>query len=913
MSCSINKAANYCLISMLGAGIAAAATPRIPFTFVENQGQADPHVRFIGTGGAFRAWFEDNGLTLQQNQSVVRISFAGSGRSRITAGAPSGAAVNYVRGNDRAQWQGGLQALNGIHYSGMWAGIEINYAAGPDGMSSEYVVAPGADTGSIRLQMSGTASITASGSLLIHGESGDVSMAAPSIYQSTGGIKTRVAGGFQMNPDGTVGFSVGNYDHAAALTISQALVSSPSPLFSGYFGGSSQDVITAVAIDSLNNIIVAGYTSSPDLPATGGFRSQYAGSVDAFVASFSPNGGSMNYCTYIGGSSRDQATGVAVDGARNVYVTGYTTSTNFPTASPSQAHLSGSRDAFVVKLSSQGNALIYSTYFGGTGVDSGSAISVDSTGAAFIVGDTTSTNLPATGFAQAHLKGAQDAFVAKLTPSGSLSFVTYLGGSGTDHGAAIHLGAVGGVFVAGYTSSTDFPTVAAWQPKSGGGQDGFVVKLTPDGKTIKFSTYLGGSGGSAGAPEEINAITVDGYNNIIVGGVTSSPNFPVTAGAMQTTYGGQTDGFISRFNVNGQLTQSTFVGGSSADAINGLVVDFHGTVYATGSTSSQDFPVQLPIQNVNNGLLDAFAVKLNPTLSKMTFGTYLGGSASDQGNAIAVDSETSIVVAGQTSSGDFPTAGSVQSSMPSTLPSFITKIAPSFTLGVAYANAGQMAFTADPWHVASYTASTLYGNATDIAVAGDWTGSGVKRIGVFRNGTWILDTNGNGVIDAADKTVTFGQAGDIPVVGDWRGTGQIALGLFRNGTFILDLSGHLSGTPTGLQDATFVFGQGGDIPVAGDWNNSGTSKIGIFRNGLWLLDWNGDHVFTSQDRNCTYGQAGDIPVVGDWDSSGTPNKIGVYRNGIWLLDYDGDGVFGTPGLTELTLGFGFAGYNPLVF
>jgi hypothetical protein len=387
----------------------------------------------------------------------------------------------------------------------------------------------------------------------------------------------------------------------------------------------------------------------------------------------------------------------------------------------------------------------------------------------------------------------------------------------------------------------------------------------------------------------------------------------VTPGVLQTTLGGQSDGFVSRFTNAGALLQSTFVGGALSDGINGLALDFNGDPYVTGFTSSQDFPVQRPVQNINTGAMDAFAVKLNKSLSNVLFGTYLGGTGSDSGNAIAVDSETSIVIVGQTSSGDFPVAGVLPNSLPSTLTSFITKIAPSFTLGTAYAFQSQLSFTADPWHVASYVSSAVFGNATDRPIAGDWDGSGKKRIGVFRNGLWILDSNGNGVLDASDKTVSFGQAGDIPVVGDWRGTGRIALGVFRQGTFILDLSGHLTGIPTGLMDATFVFGQGGDIPVVADWNGSGTAKAGVFRNGLWLVDYNGDRVYNGLDRSYVYGQAGDIPIVGDWDSSGNPAKIGIYRAGLWILDYDGDNAYTVPYVNEMVVGFGFAGYMPLVF
>ncbi len=639
---------------------------------------------------------------------------------------------------------------------------------------------------------------------------------------------------------------------------------------------------------------------------------KYGGNIDAFVASFSAAGGTLNYCTFIGGSGDDQATGIAVDSAGSPYITGWTTSSNFPVVGGFQRKLSGTRDAFVTKLSPAGNALIYSTYLGGSGVDSGYSITLNST-SAVVVGDTTSTNLATVSPIQAHSGGGQDAFFAMVNPAGSaLTVLTYFGGSGIDHASCVHVAPQGAIILGGYTWSTNFPTTNPAQAKSGGGQDGFVMKLSTTGTAVKFSTYLGGSGGSNGAPEQVTSVNVDPLFYIVVAGTTSSFDFPVTAGAFQTTFGGETDGFVARYTQAGVLLQSTFVGGSLADTISAIALDFHGDVYVTGSTDSQDFPVRNPTQAGNAGGADAFAVKLNNTLSTLMFGSYLGGSGGDGGNSIAVDFETSIIVAGQTSSGNFPTAGSMRNFSSEVLSSFITKIAPNFTAGVAYPAQSTLTVTTDAWHVATDVQSTVFGNSTDLPIAGDWTGSGVRRMGIFRNGTWILDTNGNGVIDAADKTVVFGQAGDVPVVGDWLGTGKIALGLFRAGSFILDLSGHLSGVPTGQADATFSFGQSGDKPAVGDWNLSGTAKVGIFRNGLWLVDYTGSRVYANA-RSYTYGQAGDLPVVGDWDSSGTVSKIGVYRSGLWILDYDGDNTWTTPYVNELAFGFGIAGYTPLIF
>jgi hypothetical protein len=360
----------------------------------------------------------------------------------------------------------------------------------------------------------------------------------------------------------------------------------------------------------------------------------------------------------------------------------------------------------------------------------------------------------------------------------------------------------------------------------------------------------------------------------------------------------------------GALRLATYIGGSLDDAANAVVVDNLGYAIVTGSTTSPDFPVVNPIQSSNAGGMDAFIVRSGYTTT--AFATYLGGTGNDSGNAIALDSLTGIVIAGSTGSANFPVAGNAGQWNGSMLSSFVTKLAPNFTLNVVDAPT----FIYDTWHNTGYNGPNLtltsssFGLAGDIPVMGDWDGSGVKRIGVFRNGTWYLDINGNGVFDSGVKSVAFGETGDIPLLGDWNGTGRIKLGLFRNGSFILDLSGHLSGIATGLSDATFPFGLPGDIPVAADWSQSGTTKVGVFRSGLWLVDYNGDRVFNSLDRTYIYGQAGDLPVIGDWSSTGVQN-IGVYRQGIWILDYYSAFTI-SPTARNIVAAFGGAGYLTLV-
>ncbi len=446
----------YALAAVTARAAISPGSPSLPFVFVENRGQANTGIRYVGTGPEFKAWFEDHGVTLQQGQTAVRISFEGSAKPRVTAEDPIGARANYLHGNDPSHWQTDLPLFTAIRYAGLWPGIELSYRAERSRVKAEYVVAAGADPSRVLLKFEGEPQIQGDGRLRVSGASGDFVEDRPVLYQSPGGKRVEIAGGFERLPGGLIGFWTGAYDR------SQPLVIDPAILFSGYFGGSTEDDITAIGIDGLNNVVVAGWTASTDLPATAGARKQTGGGVDAFVASFLPNGGALIYCTYLGGSGDDRAFGLAIDSGRNVYVTGWTSSQNFPVLGAFQSHLRGTRDAFVAKLNAAGNALVYSTYLGGSAVDAGYAIGLDAIDSAVIVGDSTSSDLPVTaGVFQSKPGGSQDVFVAKLSPAGNaLAFLTYLGGSGIDHGACLAIGPGGAYYVGGYTWSSNFPTAS---------------------------------------------------------------------------------------------------------------------------------------------------------------------------------------------------------------------------------------------------------------------------------------------------------------------------------------------------------------------------------------------------------------------------------------------------------------------
>ncbi len=321
----------FLLCMALQAAPANPHRPAMPFAFVENRGQADPHFRYLGLGPDFRAWFGDQGVLLQRGASVVRITFADPARSHglpvippITATDPLGAKANFLRGNDRKQWQTDLALFKAIHYSGIWPGVEITYKAEKSTLEAEYLVAPGASPDEIRLSFDGQAEIEPDGTLRIRRQAGDFIEDKPLIYQNITGARVQVDGRYRNFPDGSVGFEVGDYDRHSPLIIDPAI------LISGFFGGNGEENITAITFDVQNNILVGGWTTSTNLAAGGGAQQRYGGSVDAFVAAFLPDGGPLIYCTYLGGSGADEALGIATDSSRNVYITGWNVITELP-------------------------------------------------------------------------------------------------------------------------------------------------------------------------------------------------------------------------------------------------------------------------------------------------------------------------------------------------------------------------------------------------------------------------------------------------------------------------------------------------------------------------------------------------------------------------------------------------------
>jgi hypothetical protein len=391
-------------------------------------------------------------------------------------------------------------------------------------------------------------------------------------------------------------------------------------VYATYLGGAAEDFGRGIAVDATGAAYVTGETASADFPTTpGAVQPALGGFVDAFVAKLAPDGAALIYATFLGGGDFDGGRAVVVDAAGAAYVTG-DASADFPvTPGAVQPTLHGFRDAFVTKLAPAGTALVYSTYLGGSSAEIGNGIAVDAAGAAYLTGETASPDFPTTpGVVQPSFGGDEDAFVAKLTPDGTaLVYATYLGGSSFDIGQGIAVDGTGAAYVTGTTGSfggpNNFPTTpGAVQPTFGGLQDAFVAKLTPDGTTLVYATYLGGSQFDGG-----QGIAVDAAGAAYVMGATSSSEFPTTPDAIQPTLSGDVDSFITTLTPSGVgLAFSTYLGGSGSDlgmGISGqiIAVDAAGAVYVTWGTDSSDFPTTAGVvQPKLGGGTDAFLAKI---------------------------------------------------------------------------------------------------------------------------------------------------------------------------------------------------------------------------------------------------------------------------------------------------------------
>jgi hypothetical protein len=657
-----------------GAAVATAESPAssiasIPLSFEQNQGQSDPRARFVARGGAYDAFFTDEGASIlvrdptAERRSVITIRpLNGRINSAPQASHPLPGTVNYLMGDDPARHVTDVKTYARLKYASVYPGIDIVYYGTRRALEYDLIVAPKADPRRIRLLFDGADRVALSdeGDLTLRAGSRDVTFQKPIAYQEIEGHRRNVDARYVLLGDDHVGFRLGRYDARYALVI--------DPLLS--FSTNLWGAATGVALDGASNIYVVGYTSIAELPLAGGYQTQLAGTTDAYVAKLNPTATAAIYTTYLGARrATTYGLGIAVDSAGSAYVTGTSTGSAFP-ITPGAFQATGS--TFMTKLVPAGNALVYSTRLA-TPV---AAIAVDDGGNTFMTGTTSALTTTAGAFQPTKIGGTAP-YVAKLNPSGTaMLYATYLGGSANDEGKAIAVDAGGNAYVAGVARSSDFPTRNPLRPALSGLTDAFVAKLNPSGTALVYSTYLGGS-----ADERGFGVAVDAIGQAVVVGWTKSADFPVTPGVFQPRIGyvnpAISNAFVTKLNSGGNgLVYSSYLGGKwcltatvnsclgffgtdeGIDVLASVAIDALGYAYVGGYATSTEFPLVDSMEAVSpDG--DSWHVpliaKVAPAGDRLVYAAVLGLKAQDvKVSQIAQDGSGNLVVVGNAPSEYFP-------------------------------------------------------------------------------------------------------------------------------------------------------------------------------------------------------------------------------------------------------------------
>ena len=710
---------------------------KMPLAFEANDGQSDRQVKFVSRGAGYNLFLTSNeaifslqnpgqeraahGLPLREKgATVVGMKLVGASTKADVAGQEELAGKsNYFVGSDPNRWHANVRQYAKVRYAGVYPGVDLVYYGHRGQVEYDFVVAPGSDPERIKFDIRGAKEIRSDvqGDLALRSGDREIRWHKPVVYQENGGRKTFVAARYTIANNRRVGFEIGRYDASRPLYIDPLI-------YALDVGGRKFDEGDEVTVDSAGNAYIVGYTESKDFPTLNAEQAKYNGGLDAFIVKISP-AGSVVYSTFLGGTGEETGESTAVDTDGNVYVTGFTNSTNFPTKNPLQAALAGQFDIFVTKLDPTGSSLVYSTYLGGTQQDQSPSITVNGAGSAFVTGQTWSADFPTTPGAfqttcKASVTGCVDAFIAKINPSGSaLVYSTFLGGTSTDFPSGIAIDGADNVYVTGYTQSTDFPTKNPLQPDLRGFNNAFVSKLNTAGTALVYSTYLGGTKSDIG-----NDIAVDSAGNAYVTGLAQSSDFP-TMNPLQADLRGDANAFVSKINPAGAaLVYSSYLGGSIADAGYSIAVDNSGNAYVAGYTTSPDFPAECSLQSYGH-LADAFVTKINPAGSALVYSTYLGGSKDDWAQGIALDIAGNAYVVGVTLSTNFP--GVPQFSYRGKSDAFVAKIniSPELTTTAL---------------LSSVNPSVLGKAVTFTATVSSPAGGPPTGTVSFRNGTTLLST-----------------------------------------------------------------------------------------------------------------------------------------------------------------------------
>ncbi|CAM2010930.1 SBBP repeat-containing protein [Acanthopleuribacter pedis] len=634
---------------------------------------------------------------------------------------PSEVPVNFLTGPS-TNWQTGVTTYQKLIYDQVWEGIHVEYLAGADRLNMRLVLEPFADLNQVHLETGAVVATTEEGGLEAALGDAVLQGARPIAYQIIDGRRVTRAAVYRAKANGAFGFVVPDADPAVALVLEPTLswssylggdggfstergtdvaldaagntyiigytgtadfpttagafnqswsgdedvfVAKLNPggtevMYATYLGGLNADRGIAVALDG-DQAVILGHTESPEFPTTvGAFERTHKAGTDLFVAKLNATGSALVFSTFLGGYRNDEARDLALDAKGRVLITGGTTSQGFPTTENAfDPSFNGIEDAFVAKLDADGASLLFSTFLGGAAREKAYAVAVDAAGNTYVAGETASENFPTTADAYGtEPVGSYDGFVAKLNSTGTeLLAATFLGGSETERCTGIAVGAGGAVTVVGTGRSPDLPTTAgAFDTQPNGGLDAFVVRLNPSCTGLIYATLLGGE-----RSDRAGAVHLDERGNAFIFGETYSPDFPATEGAYDVRHNGNQDLFLAKLSNDGaQLIYATYLGGEGNDYAGGAAFDPAGNATLVGYSSSDNYPTTTGVLGERrNGLADVVVTRLNATGSDLLFSTYIGGSGYDEGQALALDGEGAVYVAGNTFSDSFPTTGGV--------------------------------------------------------------------------------------------------------------------------------------------------------------------------------------------------------------------------------------------------------------
>ncbi len=593
---------------------------KLPLSFEENRGQADPRVKFLSNGNAYSILLSPSQVLLNLRsagkaglqQSAIRMSFPGANSSPMLAGGERQAALSsYFMGKDPAKWVTGAPNYARVRYLGVYPGVDLAFYGNQGQLEYDFVLAPGADPKAIRLQFDGADGmhLDHAGNLVLSAVTGEIVQHKPVVYQERAGVRQTIEGRYVIQAHNQVEFEIASYDSRKPLVVDPTLsfatyLGTPGEEVFGLSAAASTATYPAVAVDSQGNVYVTGYNGGNASQFPGhpgileGSGNGVGGGTDVFVVKMNPSGTELLYSVVLGGGLTDIGGGIAVDTSGNAYITGYTNSSypssaSFPvTSGAPQSVDNGGYNAFVTKINSSGTALVYSTYLGGGGNYWGRAIAVDHSGNAYVTGTASASGGAPFPLVNPIYSGPSSGFLTEVNASGTaFAYSTYLP-TGIGYGIAVD--SAGNAYVTGSNGNAIQPSPA----------QGFVLKVNAGAAGYTVMTLLGNSG--AGLQTIGFGIAVDASGNVYATGMTNDPNFPQLTGAAQSTYGGGiSDGFVVKLNSSSTLEYGTYLGGLGSNVLpergSGIGVDSEGNAYVAGTTQCIGFPKSNAIAGALNG------------------------------------------------------------------------------------------------------------------------------------------------------------------------------------------------------------------------------------------------------------------------------------------------------------------------